>query len=65
MQSIVNDIVEGACCAICGQQFVKERNIDGADVPVIAEHGYAVACQKCWTADCEYDLATLPTAENF
>lgn len=65
MESIVHDIIEGACCAICGQQFVRERNIQGADVPVPADHGHAVACRKCWKPGCEHDMAIHPTLEDF
>lgn len=61
MESIVDDIIEGACCALCGQYFVREINKDGADVPVLHEHGYPVACAACWTNDCGYERAEAET----
>ena len=43
--SIVNDIINGACCAICGEYFIEE-------------HGYPVICKDCWTKDSQYEKAT-------
>ncbi len=61
MGEIANDMIEGVCCALCGQYFAKEKNIDGADVPVIYSHGYPVACKDCWEPDCGYEKATAET----
>ena len=61
MGEIANDMIEGRCCALCGQYFVKEKNIpsDGihveADVYVEYDHGYPVACNECWEQDCGYE----------
>ena len=55
------DMADGSCCAICGKDFVKERNIDGADVPCYYSHGYPVACEDCWTEWCDYDKAEVGT----
>lgn len=61
MQSLVADITEGTCCAMCNQQFETEVNKDGADVPTTYTHGYPVACKKCWTPECGFDLALRET----
>ena len=45
MGEIANDIIDGACCAICGIYFKEE-------------HGYPVACESCYDEDCEYSEAT-------
>ena len=39
------DIIDGACCALCGVYFEEE-------------HGYPIACTDCWTTDCGYQKAT-------
>lgn len=39
-----DDIIDGACCALCGQFFEQE-------------HGYPVACFDCWDEDCGYEVA--------
>lgn len=61
MSEIADDMIEGACCSLCGQYFVKEQNIDGADVPAMYEHGYPVACNQCWEEDCGYEKAKAQT----
>jgi hypothetical protein len=61
MGEIANDMIEGACCALCGQYFVREVNKDGADVPVMHEHGYPVACKECWEPGCGYEKAEADT----
>jgi len=35
MSEIADDIVEGACCALCSTYFQKD-------------HGYPVLCGDCW-----------------
>lgn len=47
MGEIAEDIMEGACCALCGIYFEQE-------------HGYPVACSSCWSPDCGYPQATEP-----
>jgi hypothetical protein len=44
MGEIADDMIEGACCALCGECFEEE-------------HGYPVACATCWTKDCGYAKA--------
>lgn len=61
MGEIADDIIEGACCALCGEYFVMEKDIDGSDVPVFASHGFPVACASCWEPDCGYEKATANT----
>lgn len=61
MGEIADDMTNGACCSLCGQYFVKEINKDGADVPVMYEHGYPVSCRGCWEKECGYEKATAET----
>ena len=61
MGDIADQIIEGSCCAFCLLPFIKEQNIDGADVPVVYEHGYPVACKECWEPECGYEKATAET----
>ena len=55
MGEIADDIIDGACCALCGEYFVTKRqgNIQGF------EHGYPVVCEDCWTPDCSYPKTTV------
>ena len=46
MGQIADDMIKGACCALCGQYFQKE-------------HGYPVACDECHDPDCGYEEATF------
>lgn len=62
MGDIAEDIIDGSCCALCGQYFEgPERNVDGADVPTIYSHGYPVACDECYEKDCGYPKAEVHT----
>lgn len=45
MGEIADDIIEGVCCALCGQYFEQE-------------HGYPVACSDCYEEGCGYQKAT-------
>ena len=45
MGEIADDIIDGACCAICGVYFEEE-------------HGYPVACSECYDDECSYEKAT-------
>jgi hypothetical protein len=49
-----DDIIEGACCALCGQYFVGDEG-------ELYEHGYPVACEECWEPGCGYQKACAPT----
>ena len=51
MGEMANDIINGACCALCGQYFIK-RNRRGQSFGY--EHGYPVACQECYEPGCGY-----------
>ncbi len=44
MGEIANAMINGECCALCGQFFKKP-------------HGYPVACKECWEKDCGYQKA--------
>lgn len=65
MGEIADDIIEGACCALCGQYFVASNTIDQDEYeimnPDLHEHGYPVACKECWEEDCGYQKATAET----
>jgi len=41
MGQMADAILDGECCAICGQQFEDEP-------------GFPCACSGCWTPDCGY-----------
>lgn len=45
MGQMAEDILDGACCALCGQYFE-------------IEHGYPIACTDCWDEKCGYQKAT-------
>ena len=45
MEDISDDIINGACCALCGIYFKEE-------------HGYPVACADCWHTGCGHHKAT-------
>mgnify|MGYP001615461475 CR=1 FL=1 len=61
MGEYADQIINGECCALCMAPFVTEQNIDGADVPVVYEHGYPVACESCWELGCGYEKAEVGT----
>lgn len=50
MGQAAEDIIDGACCAICGDYFFDDNNY-------LIAYGYPVACYSCWDEDCGYDLA--------
>ena len=54
MGEIANDIIDGACCALCGCYFIDDNE-------ELIEHGYPVACKDCWTPDCGYEQAEYET----
>ena len=45
MGEIADDIIDWACCSICGIYFEEE-------------HGFPVACGGCWDENCGYPKAT-------
>ena len=66
MGEIADDMISGACCALCGQYFVKSNVVDTDEFEIISdpeiyEHGYPVACKECWDKDCGYEKATAET----
>lgn len=52
MGEIADDMIDGRCCALCGEYFIAE-DINGHDKGY--SHGYPVACNSCWTIDCGYE----------
>jgi len=56
MGEIAEDMLDGNCCALCGQYFQ-----DPNDKDVIYTHGYPVACKDCWEPDCGYEKAKAET----
>lgn len=48
MGQIADDIIDGVCCALCGQYFVDEKEN-------LFVHGHPFACNECWTKDCGYE----------
>lgn len=42
MGEIADDMIDGACCHLCGQYFV-------GDDDEMVSHGYEVVCKDCWT----------------
>lgn len=48
---MADDIINGNCCALCGQYFVKKTS------PVFMyTHGFPVVCYDCYEEDCGYEL---------
>lgn len=56
MGEVTDDMIEGLCCAICGQYFE-----DPNDGSLPYSHGYPVACEECYEEDCGYQRATVNT----
>ena len=54
MWEIADDMIEGRCCALCGQYFSK-------DGETLHEHGYPVACKECWEPGCGYEKTEVDT----
>lgn len=44
---ILDDILNGACCAICDCYFIDESEN-------YVEHGHMTACSNCWFEGCKY-----------
>jgi len=55
MGEIADDIIDGACCALCGCYFVSEEG------STLISHGYPVACEDCWEPGCGYPKAEYKT----
>ena len=51
MGQIADDMINGCCCALCGQYFQKA-------------HGFPVACIECWEIDCEYQIAIFKLIDS-
>ena len=60
MGEIADDIINGACCALCGQYFVKSY-LDEEGNEITHEHGYPVACKDCYELDCGYGESDAET----
>lgn len=45
MGEIADDMINGACCSLCGCYFVDQNG-------EIYEHGYPVYCHDCYDPDC-------------
>lgn len=51
MGEMADDIIDGNCCALCGQYFVKKTS------PVFMyTHGFPVACYDCYEENCGYEV---------
>ena len=53
MGEIADDMLEGACCSICGQYFKHPKTTD--DEAIIYIHGLPVVCWDCWDIKLEED----------
>ena len=51
MGQIAEDMINGACCALCGQYFVPKNSKKEITLFI---HGYPVACNDCYDKDCGY-----------
>lgn len=60
MGEIADDIINGECCALCGQYFVDPK-LDGNGFKQVYEHGYPVACFSCWEPGCSYPKSDVET----
>ncbi len=57
MGQIANDMIEGRCCALCGQYFIdlrRSKDLQKGEEYAF-EHGIPVACDDCWEKDCGYE----------
>lgn len=66
MGAIAEDILDGTCCALCGQYFMTDKNrsllgTDNQSKAVLFTHGYPVVCAECYTEDCGYQPAEVET----
>lgn len=70
MGEIAEDIIDGSCCALCGQYFVefdkgqtkiKTGKNGVVNNATIFSHGYPVACKDCYDEDCGYQEAIKNT----
>ena len=43
-----DDIIDGACCALCGEYFEQEN-------------GFPAVCSGCYDSGCGYSLSTFNT----
>ena len=59
MGELADDIIDGACCAICGCYFTDPKNNE--DESIGYSHDYPVACKDCWEPDCGYQKAEVET----
>lgn len=48
MESIVDDIITGRCCELCGQFFMQSSTEDLP--PCVYEHGHPAVCHDCWNS---------------
>jgi hypothetical protein len=53
---ITEDMIDGSCCALCGQYFEHPK-----DAEAIYVHEYPVACWDCYEKDCGYQKAEVKT----
>ena len=57
MGQIADDIIDGACCALCGCYFAtSEKDTNGSPVGIY-EHGCPVVCTDCWEPGVLYGKA--------
>jgi hypothetical protein len=67
MESIVDDILTGRCCELCGQNFKEPSSIGPEFPPFVYEHGRPVVCHPCWDGlkEGERKYYHRATAETF
>ena len=56
MGEISDSMIDGECCALCGQYFQNPENKKHGYT-----HGYPVACNDCWEPDCGYEKTEVDT----
>ena len=57
MGEIAEDIINGECCALCGEYFYRPNFGN----PIPFKHGYPAACKDCYIKDCGYQKAIAET----
>lgn len=56
MGQIADDIIDGMCCALCGEYFVDKNDN-------LFSHGFPVACDECWSKKCGYEKQSKDTTK--
>lgn len=56
MGAMSEDMLDGTCCALCGQYFDSGKTTEKG-VSISYTHGSPVACHDCYEENCGYERA--------